>query len=286
MTNDSLLQRMGELRTANTDQTNHPYQTWVKAYGWQARANTNNSAVAYKENTYGIDIGTDKTYNTTIGKIYTGIMGGYTNSRRNMNQGAGQSITETIYGGAYGTWMNNKGCYLDATVKIGHLQNNIKTYDQQNSRADYGNWGISASLEAGHQFKNKQGWYIEPQIQGTVLNFTSANITTNQGNIEQRQSTSYDIRAGITAGKNIKTETGSIQPYVKGMYGRTWTDGGGIEYNNDTLTANTSGDRYQVGGGIAWQITNNTELHADYEYIKGSRIEVPWKLDAGVRYNW
>ncbi|MCL2760558.1 MAG: autotransporter-associated beta strand repeat-containing protein, partial [Desulfuromonadales bacterium] len=62
MTNDSLLQRMGELRTSNSDETKHQYQTWVRGYGWQARANTNNSAVNYKENTYGIDLGTDKQY--------------------------------------------------------------------------------------------------------------------------------------------------------------------------------------------------------------------------------
>ncbi|MCL2760318.1 MAG: autotransporter outer membrane beta-barrel domain-containing protein, partial [Desulfuromonadales bacterium] len=227
-------------------------------------------------------------YNTQKGKIYTGLMAGYTNSRRSMSGAAGQSITETIYGGIYGTLTGNNGCYIDATVKIGHLQNSIKAYDTENSRADYGNWGISASIEAGHQFKTKTGWYIEPQIQGTIVNFTGANFTTsgNAANIEQRKSTSYDLRTGIVAGKNIKTETGSIQPYVKGMYGRTWTDNGGIDYDGDTLKANTAGDRYQVGGGVAWQLTNSTEVHADYEYIKGSRIEVPWKLNAGVRYNW
>ncbi|MCL2760375.1 MAG: autotransporter outer membrane beta-barrel domain-containing protein [Desulfuromonadales bacterium] len=291
MTNDSLLQRMGELRTASTDEQKHPYQTWIRGYGWQSRVNTNNNQVGYKENTYGVDFGADKVYNTSIGKIYTGLMAGYTNSRRDMNGGAGQSIAETIYGGAYGTWINDKGYYLDAVAKIGHIQNNIKAYDEYNIRANYGNWGISASLETGRQFKTEKGWYIEPQVQGTIVNFTGANFTTsgNAANIEQRKTTSYDLRAGIVAGKNVKTENGSIQPYIKGMYGKTWTDRGGIVYNGDILNANTSGDRYQVGAGIAWQVTDKTELHVDYEYIKsisGAGVEIPWKVNAGYRYNW
>ncbi|MCL2760229.1 MAG: autotransporter outer membrane beta-barrel domain-containing protein [Desulfuromonadales bacterium] len=288
MTNDSLLQRMGELRTSSSDEQKHPYQTWIRGYGWQARVNTNNSQVGYIENTYGADLGADKTFDTSIGKIYGGLMAGYTNSRRSMNGGAGQSLTDTLYAGIYGTWINEKGYYIDGLAKLGHIQNNIKAYDTENSRASYGTWGITASLEAGKQFKSQNGWYIEPQIQGTIINFTSSNFKTsgNAANIEQRKATSYDLRAGLVAGKNIKTERGSIQPYIKGMYGRSWTDCGGITYNGDTMIANTSGDRYQVGGGIAWQITNSSELHADYEYIKGSRIEVPWKLNAGFRYNW
>ncbi|MCL2761142.1 MAG: autotransporter outer membrane beta-barrel domain-containing protein, partial [Desulfuromonadales bacterium] len=288
MANDSLLQRMGELRTSSADEQKHSYQTWIRGYGWQANINTDNSQISYKENTYGLDLGADKTYNTRIGKIYTGIMVGYGNSRRSMNSGAGQSLTDTVYGGIYGTWINSKGYYIDALAKLGNIHNNIKAYDTENSRADYSNWGITASLEAGKQFKTETGWYIEPQAQITILNFTGSNFATsgNQASIEQRNSTSYDLRAGIVAGKNIKTERGSIQPYLKGMYGRSWTDQGGISYNGDTIVANTSGDRYQVGGGVAWQITQSTEVHADYEYIKGSRIEVPWKFNAGLRYNW
>jgi outer membrane autotransporter protein len=291
MTNDSLLQRMGELRTNNTDETKHPYQTWVRAYGWQSNVNTGNSQVGYKENTYGVDIGSDKTYNTPIGKIYTGVMVGYTNSRRNMNGGAGQSIADTIYGGVYGTWISDKGYYIDGLAKVGHIQNNIKAYDEYNSRVDYGNWGITASLEAGKQFKSQSGWYIEPQVQGTIMDFTGGNFITsgNIANIEQRKTTSYDLRTGIVAGKNIKTEKGSVQPYIKGMYGRSWTDRGGLVYNDATLKADTSGDRYQVGLGVAWQVTPSSELHVDYEYIKsisGAGIEVPWKFNVGYRYNW
>ncbi|MCL2761083.1 MAG: autotransporter outer membrane beta-barrel domain-containing protein, partial [Desulfuromonadales bacterium] len=291
MANDSLLQRMGELRTNNTDETKHPYQTWIRGYGWQANVNTNSSQVGYKENTYGVDFGSDKVYETQVGKIYTGVMAGYTNSRRDMNGGAGQSIAETVYGGIYGTWISDKGYYIDGVAKVGHIQNNIKAYDTENSRADYSNWGITASLEAGKQFKSETGWYIEPQVQGTIVNFTGGNFTTsgNAAAIEQRKSTSYDLRTGIVAGKNIKTERGSIQPYVKGMYGRTWTDRGGIVYNDVILKADTSGDRYQVGAGVAWQVTQSTELHADYEYIKsinGAGIEVPWKFNVGFRYNW
>ncbi|MCL2760799.1 MAG: autotransporter outer membrane beta-barrel domain-containing protein [Desulfuromonadales bacterium] len=288
MTNDSLLQRMGELRTSSTDEQKHSYQTWVRGYGWQANVNTTNSQVGYKENTYGVDLGADRVWQTPGWKIYTGIMLGYTNSQRTMTGGAGKSTADTVYGGIYGTWINDKGYYIDALAKIGSIHNSIKAYDTENSSASYSNLGLTASLEVGKQFKTETGWYVEPQVQGTVLNFTGAGFTTsgNAASILQKGNISYDLRAGAVAGKNIKTERGSIQPYVKAMYGQSWTNRGGISYNGDTMAANTGGNRYQVGGGVAWQIAQSTELHVDYEYIKGSRIEVPWKFNAGVRYNW
>jgi len=289
MTSDSLLQRMGELRTTGYDQAKYGFQSWVRGYGWQANVNTSNSQVGYKESTYGFDLGTDKAFNTTIGEIYTGLMIGYANSRRDVNGEAGQTTTDTIYGGIYGTWMNDKGYYADAVVKIGHLQNNIKTYDQQNSEGDYGNWGISGSLEAGKQFKTETGWYVEPQIQGTYMYFTKADLTTSGDSLEvdQRASSSYDIRTGVVAGKSITTQkAGIFQPYIRGMYGQTWTDGGDININGENFKGNSAGNRLEVGGGIAWQLTQNSELHADYEYINGPRMEVPWKFDVGFRYNW
>ncbi|MCL2760485.1 MAG: autotransporter outer membrane beta-barrel domain-containing protein, partial [Desulfuromonadales bacterium] len=127
------------------------------------------------------------------------------------------------------------------------------------------------------------------QIQGTIVHFTSANFTTSGDSlgVEQRASSSYDIRAGIVAGKSIATDrAGIFQPYIKGMYGQTWTDGGDVNINGENFKGNSAGNRYEIGGGIVWQVTGDKQFYADYEYIKGPRIEVPWKADAGFRVVW
>jgi outer membrane autotransporter protein len=110
---------------------------------------------------------------------------------------------------------------------------------------------------------------------------------TDQTSVEQRASTSYDIRAGIVAGKTITTEkAGTIQPYIKGMYGQTWTNGGDLNIDGSNFKGNSAGNRYEVGGGIVWQVTKDKQFYADYEYIKGPRTEVPWKANFGYRVVW
>jgi outer membrane autotransporter protein len=106
-------------------------------------------------------------------------------------------------------------------------------------------------------------------------------------------SNSYDIRAGIVAGKRITTDCGCsgrgigiIQPYIKAMYGQTWTDGGDIEISGDNIKGNSAGNRYELGGGIIWQVTGDKQFYAEYDYIKGPRQEVPWRANFGYRVVW
>ncbi|MCL2760829.1 MAG: autotransporter outer membrane beta-barrel domain-containing protein [Desulfuromonadales bacterium] len=287
--NDTLLQRMGELRATDYKQATHGMQSWVRGYGWQARVNTNDSQVNYKSTVYGFDAGTDRTWQFQNSRLSTGLFAGMNYDKRQIGSNQGHDNIDTIYGGIYGTWENNKGYYLDAVGKGGYLDTEINSNDSYHSTAKYNNWGILGSLELGKKIKSEKGWYIEPQVQGTYVHFTKASYTTsgNVVNVEQRASDSYDIRAGIVAGKTITTErAGTIQPYIKGMYGQTWTNGGDINIDGGNFKANSAGDRYQVGGGITWQVTGDKQFYADYEYIKGSRIEVPWKVNAGFRCVW
>ncbi|MCL2761360.1 MAG: autotransporter outer membrane beta-barrel domain-containing protein, partial [Desulfuromonadales bacterium] len=289
--NDTLLQRMGELRATDYKQATHGMQSWVRGYGWQANVSTNNSQVSYKSTVYGFDAGTDRTWQYQNSRLSTGLFAGMTRDKRHIGDDEGFNNIDTIYGGIYGTWENNKGYYIDAVGKGGHVDTELSSNDKYHSSAKYNNWGILGSLELGRQIKSEKGWYIEPQVQGTYVHFTKADYTLSgsNANIEQRASNSYDIRTGIVAGKNIKTERGSIQPYIKGMYGHTWTDQGGVIYNDAVLKADTAGDRYQLGVGVVWQVRPDKQFYADYEYIKsisGAGMEVPWKVNAGFRCVW
>ncbi|MCL2760526.1 MAG: autotransporter outer membrane beta-barrel domain-containing protein, partial [Desulfuromonadales bacterium] len=290
MQTDSLLQRMGELRITDYNQAKHGMQSWVRGYGWQANVNTNNSQVAYKSTEYGFDAGTDVTTQFENSKLSTGIFAGMSLDKRRIGDNAGHDNIDTIYGGIYGTWVTSKGFHIDAVGRGGYLDTEVNANDAPNySKAKYNNWGILGSLEIGQQLKSENGWYIEPQIQGTIVHFTKADFTTSGDSltVDQRASTSYDVRAGIVAGKSIKTErAGTIQPYIKGMYGQTWTNGGDLNIDGANFKGNSAGNRIEAGGGVVWQVTGDKQFYADYEYVKGPRMEVPWKVSAGFRVVW
>ena len=41
-----------------------------------------------------------------------------------------------------------------------------------------------------------------------------------------------------------------------------------------------------MGAGVAAQLTDVLQVHADFDYMKGNNIEQPWGVNVGVRYNW
>lgn len=52
-------------------------------------------------------------------------------------------------------------------------------------------------------------------------------------------------------------------------------------FNNDL-----SGSRAELGAGIAAQLSESLQLHADFDYASGKNIEMPFGANVGLRYNW
>jgi outer membrane autotransporter protein len=282
---DTLLQRMGELRTTDYSQAAHDWQTWVRGYAWQARVNTN-SGVNYKSKVYGADIGTDKTWQVANGRFATGAFVGFSTDNRTVSDNTGKTDPSTLYGGLYGTWFTPRGLYIDAMAKVGYLDTDLHVNDI-GSHGSFNNWGILGSLEGGWQLKNKDGWFIEPQAQVTAVHFTSAGYDMDGTHVDQDTSNSYDLRGGLVAGRSIATaDGGHLQPYVKAMVGQTWTNGGEVRVGGDSFETDSAGSRYELGGGLIWQISGRQQLYVDYTYVNGQQIEAPWRVNFGYRVVW
>jgi autotransporter family porin len=287
---ESLLQRMGELRITDYSKSEHGWQSWARGYSWQGNVTTVNDGAEYKSAVYGTDIGMDKTRRLKDGRLSTGGFVGIYHDRRDIENNAGRDEINSIYGGLYGTWIRDNGFYVDVVGKAGHLKTDVNASGvQQYSKGSFNNWGLLGSVELGRQLKNDKGWFIEPQAQGTYVHFTDASYAMrgSEAKVEQDASNSFDLRAGIVAGRTIKTKkSGTIQPYIKGMYGHTWTNGGDVSINGDSFAANSAGNRLEAGAGLAWQINGKNQVYVDYTYTNGDRVEVPWRASIGYRVTW
>ncbi|MDR2844582.1 MAG: autotransporter outer membrane beta-barrel domain-containing protein [Puniceicoccales bacterium] len=42
----------------------------------------------------------------------------------------------------------------------------------------------------------------------------------------------------------------------------------------------------ELGLGVTWETRESGQFYADYEYIRGERYEIPWKVNVGYRLQW
>jgi outer membrane autotransporter protein len=59
-----------------------------------------------------------------------------------------------------------------------------------------------------------------------------------------------------------------------------------VSINGNRFHNDLSGSRAELGAGVAAQVTQKLQLHADFDYMKGNNIEQPWGVNVGLRYNW
>ncbi|MNL62500.1 Adhesin/invasin TibA autotransporter precursor [compost metagenome] len=59
-----------------------------------------------------------------------------------------------------------------------------------------------------------------------------------------------------------------------------------VKVNNNVFNNDLSGSRGEVGMGVSVSLSERLQLHADFDYSNGDKIEKPWGANVGVRFNW
>jgi outer membrane autotransporter protein len=279
----SLRSRMGELRYGKTEGG-----AWARAYGNKYNMSAA-GGTAYQQNQQGISYGADVALPTSSGQWLVGVLGGY--SRSDLDIAAGTTgRVDSYYLGAYTTWLSDSGYYIDAILKANRFKNksDVRMSDGTKSGGDYTNNGIGASVEAGKHIKLADDWFVEPYVQGSALWVSGENYSLDNGmDARSNKADSFLGKVGTSVGRNFPMEGGGfIQPYVKVAMAHEFAKGNRVKVNSNTFSNDLSGSRGEIGAGIAAQLTDVLQLHADVDYSKGENIEQPWGVNVGVRYSW
>jgi outer membrane autotransporter protein len=279
----SLRSRMGELRYGKAEGG-----AWVRAYGNKYNMSAA-GGTAYQQNQQGISYGADGALPSSSGQWLVGVLGGYSRSDLDISAGTTGRV-DSYYLGAYTTWLSDSGYYVDAIIKANRFNNesNVRMSDGTKSGGDYTNNGIGASIEAGRHIKLADNWFVEPFIQGSALWVSGENYSLDNGmNAGSNQADSFLGKAGTSVGRNFPMEGGGfIQPYVKVAVAHEFAKSNRVKVNSTTFSNDLSGSRGEIGAGIAAQLTDVLQLHADVDYSKGQNIEQPWGVNVGLRYSW
>ncbi|ASG63538.1 hypothetical protein CEW81_13990 [Kluyvera genomosp. 3] len=171
---------------------------WGHYLGNKSAINNSNDA-AYKLHQNGFELGADITTGFARGNLVTG--GYMTLSDNRVNHARGGKSKMDSYGlGAYATWYDNSGFYVDGVVKANRLESNLNAR-MTNGGATSGNWhqyGISTSLEGGYTFKPMDILTIEPFVRSTATQINNANVTLSNGMMaETGKARSLTAEAGL-----------------------------------------------------------------------------------------
>ena len=279
----TLRSRMGEVRNGQTEGGG-----WMRSYGNKYNMSAG-GGVAYSQVQQGISFGADAPLPSSNGQWLVGLIGGYSKSDLDLKEGTKGEV-DSFYVGAYTTWLAEDGFYVDALIKANRFQNSsdVVMRDGEKSKGSYRNYGIGASVEAGKHIKLDDVWFVEPFVQASGLLVSGENYDLDNGmKASSNRADSFLGKAGTQAGRTFALKDGGfVQPYVKVAVSHEFVSSNKVRINSNRFTNDLSGSRAELGAGVAAQLTDVLQVHADFDYMKGNSIEQPWGVSVGVRYNW
>ena len=278
-TNDSLRQRLGDLRYRN-DKTDGD-GIWARYTG--GRFGSGDFAGRY--NMY--QLGYDKADNT---KSTYGFAIDSGTGRSDYSFGSGKD--KLWAGSLYGTWYGEGGSYTDVVARVGQFDTDIKSYGDYPDKANAKSHAYSLSVEYGKTIElNKQaGTFIEPQVQFIAGSLGSSSYTTDRGNnVYLGGINSYIGRIGFIAGQ--KTPDGNdvyFKANVLKEFGGSNRDIHMLAANGETLS--TSKDYadtwFELGLGANIKLGKTSHFYGDIERSFGADIQKKWQINAGVRFEF
>ncbi|UTL82545.1 autotransporter outer membrane beta-barrel domain-containing protein [Pseudomonas putida] len=276
--------RMGELRRDEGSTG-----AWVRAYGNKYNVSAS-AGSAYQQVQQGFSVGADAPLPWGDGQWKVGVLAGHSNSDLNLVRGASAQV-KSYYLGLYTTWLDaGTGYYFDGVLKANRFANSSKVTlsDGQRAKGDYDNVGMGASVEFGRHLELADGYFIEPYTQWSLASIEGKDYHLDNG-LQARGDDTRSLlgKAGATLGKTIDLSDGRfIQPYVRLAYAHEFVDNNEVKVNDHRFDNDLSGSRGELGVGVAVSLNDRLQLHADFDYANGDRIEQPWGANVGVRYTW
>lgn len=273
LTDDTLRQRVGDLRFADTEDG-----VWVRMKSGKVGGDLYDASYQ----TYQLG------YDQLAGQSIYGVAVDHSRGASSFAGGSDNRHSMTslsLYGAAY----HSSGAYSDVVLKVGRV------------KTDYGAWGYGASYEVGKNFAQPDGWYVEPQgqlsygrLQGGSYHSTKYLVVPGGSNqspggvaVQQAAANSFIGRLGFTAGRRLGR--GSAY-YLKANLYREFAAKNSmhLSYQDQTMDYEHSyrDNWFELGIGGNARIAKNTHFYGDLLKTFGGEVHKKWQVNAGIRWEW
>lgn len=226
----------------------------------------------------------------TENNIRFGTAFSYTKGDADFNGGSADLDTYSL--ALYGTWLGDKGQYVDVIGRVASIKNdaNARSLTGQGKAYDgkMDNTGLSLSAEAGWRFALPYNLFIEPQVEATYSYIDSDSFRYGDRKYELQSTDSFIARAGFMAGIQCPDNKGNV--YVRASVVHDFLGETDVKVSNAHMSRTVSNDfggtwgEFGIGANVS--VSDNTYVYADVEHTTGGEIEEPWRVNFGVRYNF
>lgn len=294
---EDLRTRMGDIRSGESD------GVWARTFARQDRA-YGSYGHSFKQETYGIYFGADRAWRHNSGSSLVGLAMhlGKSDQKEIGGGEAGSAKMDQYSLKAYGTWMSDRGSFIDIVGLLGYYDTELSGVSNTGKRqlkADYNTWGYGLSAEIGHRFALEQPtstWFVEPTAQLSWYRVLGKDFSTNTGIKVEQSDTDFLVgRAGLAVGKTIplgQNDGQSLTFTLKGgmLYqfdGDQTIKVSGTDDSSLKLQAlSMNGARAYYGSTVDWRIDDAWRLYGQISREEGSGYTKDYDFSVGVQYRW
>ncbi|WP_336294135.1 BafA family autotransporter [Bartonella sp. CB169] len=282
-----------ELRTARAgrgflDRSKKSAALWT--YAIKSKESISADHIDFKLEQTGIVLGISRLSELKNGEFYIGGFGSYDQSRIAHARGGISGVTAYSIG-AYATYFDHNGWYLDGILKYNRYQNNLKAVSTNglDIEGNYHQWAVGTSLEAGYRVKVMQNSWLQPYAQLTWLQVEEKKIKLSNkmtGDISPFISlrNEFGLSLGYEFGSGIDT---SFLTYITVAWLRENQDNNRATINDQyQFATDLSGNAGKIGVGLSALVRDKLKIYAEAHYVKGHKKKQSLQGILGVRYSF
>ncbi|WP_375652277.1 BafA family autotransporter [Bartonella sp. AP19HLJMH] len=246
--------------------------------------------IDFKLDQTGIVLGINGLSEWENGEFYIGGFGSYDRARVAHARGGNSGIN--TYGiGAYVTYFDHSGWYLDGILKYNHYQNTLKAVSTNGLEIEgtYTQRALGTSFEAGYRLKTSKNSWLQPYGQFTWLQVEGKEIKlSNDMTGDMRPFTSLRSEVGLSLGYEFGSHMDSSSlAYITAAWLRENKDDNQTLINQrHSFTTDLSGNAGKLGIGLSSLVSEKLKLYGEAHYIKGRKTKQSLQGIIGVRYSF
>ncbi|EJF86697.1 BafA family autotransporter [Bartonella rattimassiliensis] len=265
--------------------------TALWTYAIKSKESIATEHIDFKLDQTGIVLGINGLSEWENGEFYIGGFGSY--DRAGIAHARGGTSDLNTYGiGAYVTYLDHSGWYIDGILKYNHYQNTLKAVSTNGLGIEgtYTQWAVGTSFEAGYRLQTSKSSWLQPYGQFTWLKVEGKEIKlSNDMTGDMRPFTSLRSEVGLSLGYEFGSprEVSSSLAYITAAWLRENKDDNQTLINQrHPFTTDLSGNAGKLGIGLSSFVSEKLKLYGEAHYVKGRKIKQSFQGILGVRYSF
>jgi outer membrane autotransporter protein len=208
------------------------------------------------------------------------------------NLAVGTNDLKSQYLGAYATWKNDGGLYVDGVLQAGRHRDTASPALGLSSGGK-GN-SLLASIEVGQSFAIAEHWTIEPQVQLVHQRVSLGDVGIPGALVQQDSHNGWLARAGVRVKGEIAPGVGLLQPSVRVNVYRSSSGTDVTRFIGPAgftdIATRTGGTSTELAAGGTLQLAENVSVYAELGKLWSSggdaRIKSGVNASVGVKMRW